>query len=523
MSFALLSEARGLVRLATGLKGFLASTMSPAQSRELVRQWMKERDARFLGILQRAVFGYERSPYLKLLRHAGCEYGDIAAMLPRQGLEGTLRALAQEGVRVTWEELKGRVPAVRGSRTFRFKASDFDSPLIDACYQTSSSGTSGTPVRVGVDIEEHFQAAPNWGVLFDAHGWMDRPLVFWTPGHTGLANRYLRCVKFGKPYSHWFVTTKMTSWQDRLRAGAVHGLARRFAHLPKPEFAPVDRPGKVYDCLQRMLVDGRRPIVNAAPSAAARLSLMALARGQSLSGVAFLLGAEPVTPARRRTIEESGAQAVPTYGTSECGWIGAQFPGAMEPDEVLVFRDAFAVIHGPGTPDDGAQPRPILLTHLRPACRKVLLNAEIGDSALIETRSAGDAARDLGYDESLHTIRSFRKITAWGVTLAQADLYTLLEETLPKQFGGSLADFQLVEQENELGESSLALRVSPRLGEIDEDQVRSVFLSELEKMERYYGYMAGIIRQAKVLRVERAEPSTTVGGKVLPVVTSLAR
>jgi hypothetical protein len=36
-----------------------------------------------------------------------------------------------------------------------------------------------------------------------------------------------------------------------------------------------------------------------------------------------------------------------------------------------------------------------------------------------------------GYDVRLHTIRSFRKVTVWGVTFAVADLEGIIEETLP--------------------------------------------------------------------------------------------
>ncbi len=513
------SEFLGLTRFALGLRPFLAETIAPDEARRLVRHWVEERDARFLKKLERTVFRYRPSPYLALLRHAGCEAGDVAAMVRSSGIEQALAVLAKAGVYVTWEELKGRAPAVRGSRTFHFGEADFGNPLVTSHYRTSSGGTSGVPVRMHIDLEEHRQSAPDWAVLFAAHGWMDRPLVFWTPTHTGLANRYLKCAKFGKPYARWFAITDVATPQDRLRSALVHGLARWAAALSRPELVPVDRPGRICDYLLEALRDGLAPVVNTSPSAAARLSLEIQRRGESLEGIAFLLGAEPLTAARRRTIEQCGARAVPTYGTSECGWIGAQFPGARSADEVHLFRDAYAVCQGRDPGGDDGVARPLLFTNLRPASSKILLNAEIGDSAVVETDADSQPARELGYDVRLHTIRSFRKITAWGATFAQAELETVLEDALPKRFGGSVADYQLVEGQDERGLARLILRASPALGAISEEDLRATFLAEVNRLRRYYGFMTRVLTDADALRIERQAPLITRRGKLLPVIT----
>jgi len=515
------SELLGLLRLAIGLRASLREIVTPETARSLVRRWVAERDARFLRNLERAVFGHRASPYRALFECAGCGLEDVAALVRRDGLEAALERLAAAGVFVTWEELKGRSPVVRGSRTYHFREDAFDSPLITTHYRVASGGSSGLPVRVRVDLEEHAQAAPDWAVLFAAHGWCARPLVFWTATHTGMANRYLRCAKFGVPYVKWFAMAQMSAPLDRLRSAAVHGIARRAAGLPAPEPAAVGQVARVADYLLSLLREGLLPVVNTSPSAAARLALEVRNRGLELEGVSFLLGAEPLTEARRTTIESCGARAVPTYGTSECGWIGAQFPGATVTDEVHVFRDAFAVIYGPAfEPRDGPA-RPLLFTNLRPAAPKVLVNAEIGDAAVIAPAATTGPAAELGYTVRLHTIRSFRKLTAWGATLAQADLFRVLEEALPAQIGGSLADYQLVELADERGLPCLVVRVSPALGDVDEGAVRAVFLAELRKLRTYYGAMAEVITQAGALRVERRVPVATGRGKVLPVLSEL--
>ena len=519
---ALLSELLGLARLATRLRPSLKRIITPDAARSMVREWVRERDARFLLAVEQTVFTHRRSPYLKLLQHAGCEHGDLVALVRQSGIEAALERLSTAGVYVTWEELKGRTPVVRGSQTFHFSDGDFDSPLITAHYRITSGGTSGLPVRVRFDLKEHRYAAPNWAVLFDAHGWMGRPLIFWATTHTGLANRYLRCAKFGTPYTKWFAMAEMTTREDRLRSAVVHGLARWAARLPAPEMASLDESCRVSDYLIELIDKGLKPIVNTSPSAAVRLSIEAQERGLRLDGASFLLGAEPVTPVRRTTIEACGAAVVPTYGTSECGWIGAQFPGARVADEVHIFRDAYAVVSRPDETalDVEQRAHPILFTNFRPGAAKVLLNAEIGDSAIIETGDGTGPAAELGYTVRLHTIRSFRKITAWGTTFAQADFYRVLEEALPRRFGGALTDYQLVEQIDERGLPRLTLRVSPALGELSEEAVAAALLSEMNQLKRYYGFMSTIIAHAGALTIERRPPVATARGKVLPVQTN---
>ena len=518
-----LSELWGFLRFATGLKAFLSQTISPEQARLLVRKWVDQREERLLKKIQSAVFEFDRSPYLKLFRAAGCELGDVRNLVQSHGVEGTLRQLFEAGIYVRWEELKGRQPATRGGQTFEFTERDFDNPLSKGHYRAGSGGTSGVPGRVGIDLEDHAESAPDWAVWFAARGWLGRPLVFWTPTHAGMANRYLKCAKFGAPYTKWFATAGMSSFEDRFRSFMVHGLARLVGGYSRPELVPVDAPEKVGAYLIGLLAEGHKPLVNTAPSLAARLSLSAQQSGRSLEGVTFLLGAEPVTEARRNTIEACGAVAAPTYGTSEGGWIGAQFPGARFADEVHVFRDAYAVITREESDSPIGTGAPILLTNLRWASPKVLLNAEIGDSAVIATGAENAAASELGYSVRMHTIRSFRKITAWGVTFGVADLYSVMEDALPRSLGGTLQDYQLVEEQDGNGLPYLRLLVSPRVGVVSDERIRELFLRKLAKMRPIYGFMTNVVTQAGALRIERREPIATGRDKVLPVLPQQER
>ncbi len=60
-----------------------------------------------LAVLKRAVYENERSPYLKLLRLAGCGYGDVESLVKADGIEPTLHKLREKGVYISFEEFKG--------------------------------------------------------------------------------------------------------------------------------------------------------------------------------------------------------------------------------------------------------------------------------------------------------------------------------------------------------------------------------------------------------------------------------
>ena len=52
------------------------------------------------------MFGNPRSPYLPLLRQAGCDYGDLARAVRRHGVEAELRRLKDAGVWVSLDEFE---------------------------------------------------------------------------------------------------------------------------------------------------------------------------------------------------------------------------------------------------------------------------------------------------------------------------------------------------------------------------------------------------------------------------------
>jgi hypothetical protein len=513
----LVSDVLGLFRFAAGLATFLGEPLSTEDAKSYVRQRMQLRDQAFLDMVARAVFANPTSPYRRLFAAAGCELDDVSALVRREGLEGALGELRRAGVYVTFEEFKGQAPAVRGSSTFHFCDDDFDNPLITSHFQSSSGGTRGRPSRVKVDLDHIAQAAPSWALWFAAHDWLDRPLVYWTPTHAGIVNGQLRCAKFGKEVERWFAIVEMGKTRLGLISEVVHRIARRAAGFPKPELVPLDDADKVGDYLVRATGEGVRPCLNTYASAAVRICLAMGERGRRLDGVTFLLRGEPLTPARRDVIEASGAEVVQTYGFAEGGPVASQCPNRGDaPDDVHVYLDAFAITQRPRETVGGQRVDALLLTALRPAAPKILLNTEIGDCGVLEERDCGCLFDEVGYRTHLHTIRSFEKLTGEGMTILAADLHHVLERGLPSRFGGTVTDYQLVEQEDGRGLVRYSLFVSPEVKVADDGVLAAAFLEELGKLKIQYPFMVSLWSRADVLRVVRQRPLQSARGKTMP-------
>src|SRR5262249_16104425 len=268
-------------------------------------------------------------------------------------------------------------------------------------FSASTSGTRGAPVSVPIDADHIAELAPSWSIFLEEQGCLEAPLIFWTPGHAGVAARYLACAQVGLKYANWFISEDVGSIASRTYAEYVHRFARWAGGFPAPERASFGEPGRVLDVVQRRLAESGRVALNTAPSAAVKLSLAAQQRAVSLAGLTFLLGSEPLTPARRQTIEASGARTAALYGSSEAPWIGGQCRHRAHSDDVHVLLDGYAIVPAAANSDD----RTLLLTSLRRALPKVLLNTDIGDRAEIDRSPCDCLYSRLGCGLRLHTIR----------------------------------------------------------------------------------------------------------------------
>jgi hypothetical protein len=184
----------------------------------------------------------------------------------------------------------------------------------------------------------------------------------------------------------------------------------------------------------------------------------------------------------------------------------------VELDEVHLGIDRLGVIQRERDAA-GIRVGALLFTTLLPTSAKVLLNYESGDYGVVTERDCGCPIGELGFDRHLHTIRSYEKLTSEGMNFVGSDLLQLVEDVLPRRFGGGPSDYQLVEEEVG-GLPRVSVVVSPRLGPLDDEAVVSTVLETLGSGPAYKDMMASFWNTGHTLQVVRREPHATSSGKV---------
>jgi hypothetical protein len=139
-----------------------------------------------------------------------------------------------------------------------------------------------------------------------------------------------------------------------------------------------------------------------------------------------------------------------------------------------------------------------------PFAPNVLVNVEMDDSGVLGPAQCDCPLKALGLTQQISDIFSYGKLTGQGMTLLGADLLQILEIGLPRRFGGTPTDYQLVEQEG-ANQTEVELRVNPRVGAVSEEKVKSFFLAEMRKL--YGGTLSSRNwTQTNGFRVVLAEP-----------------
>jgi hypothetical protein len=222
-----------------------------------------------------------------------------------------------------------------------------------------------------------------------------------------------------------------------------------------------------------------------------------------------------LTRAKHRFVTE--ATVFPLYHIGEAGCIGVACANPVSPNDLHFCRHAFALLPYPRVvPHTSATVNTFHITTLLPSSPKIMLNVETDDYGVFETRSCGCPLEDLGFTEHVREVFSFSKLTGEGVTLVGSDAIRILEEVLPSRVGGTPLDYQLHEEEDADGRTRLSLVVSPRIAVSNEADVVEAFLGALGQ-SGIGGSVQSIWRDAGSVRVKRAEPTTTLGGKLLPL------
>jgi hypothetical protein len=196
----------------------------------------------------------------------------------------------------------------------------------------------------------------------------------------------------------------------------------------------------------------------------------------------------------------------------ECGPIGVGCDTSRLADAVHVVSDLVAIV--PAGPAGPLPPGALLVTSLHATAPLVLLNVSLGDEASIAAIPCGCELERLGWTMRLEHVRSFAKLTAGGMTYHDADVAQILEETLPRRFGGSAADYQLLEEEQADGNPSVVLVVHPRLGPLDAKELVRALLGAMADTSGPGRILSLQWRGTDVVRVERASPQVSGSGKL---------
>jgi len=486
-----------------------------AQPEDDVRARLARRAEHFLWTVEHLNFARQDSPYRPLLDAAGYDLPRIRQLVACLGLDAALDRLWQDGVYVRIQEFKGREAAVRHGRTFRFRERDFANPRAPGVLRGQSSGSrsGGTQTEVSVDDLLHHTRLLAW--MLERYGLQERDVVVWlTPG-AGL-ERVVRFALAGRRPLRWFSPVGFSSPSVPLMLTVAR--AAGAGPLPRPHVVPPDRVLEIARYIHR--VNTRRGLLVAAfVNSALRLVLAAEEAGIALGDVAFLLMGEPVTPVKRRQLEERGFQVFSRFGFFELGEPAWACLAPRESDDLHVMTDMVAVRQYPRAVDrNGTTVPAFLFTSLLPWARHVMLNMETGDYGGLEERSCGCFLDRAGLRLHMHTVRSFEKLTAEGITFLGPSLIELLEDVLPRRFGGDSRHYQLVEGEDAQGFTKLYLLVSPRLGPLDETALRRTLLAELgmRHLDPVYGRtVAAVWSQADTIQIVRRDPLPTTAGKVL--------
>jgi hypothetical protein len=524
-------------RFVEGFRKFAKQRMSPdeaiALAKSSIRKRVASRDENFLNFVEKGVFQYDRSPYLKLLEPKKIQFTDLKSWVAKDGIEGSLRTLENEGVYFTVDEFKGKVPVVRNGVEFWCKEGMFDNPFLSYVYEVRSGATRSAGTRVRIDFDYLHQRSLYDALLLSIHQCLNAPIANWFPifpGAPGI-NSSLRFAHIGNPARKWFSQVPEdrlnVNWEKKwgtkliFTLGKIHGCP-----LAEPEYVPLDDSLKVAKWAADVLKENERCVVYTFAASAVRICIAAADNNLNIKGTKFFVTGEPLTAQKRKEIEAMGASPVPVYGISEAGVIasGCDHPHA-ESDHCHLYKDTTAIIsHRQSVPHSDLFVDSYLFTTLLYESPKLLLNVGMGDYGNLSEQDCGCTFGQVGFSTHLHGIRSYEKLTGEGVTFVDTDFVRIIERELPERFGGRSTDYQLVENEDARGLTHLQLLVSPRVGDIDNNKVLDTFLNLLKRAEdspeSWSQSGTEMWKQSNMVQIVRQLPMATASGKILPFYVS---
>jgi hypothetical protein len=503
---------------------FLREPLSYERATEIVRERMRTRTENFLRVVEQNVFNHSSSPYLALLKRAGCESDDLATLARQKGIEGALAAIRKEGVYVTFEEFKGRKPIVRGQLSLQVKPADFDNPNARRDFGLTTGGSTGMANAVYHDFDYIAAGAPHHVLMLKAWQVLDVPMLNYLPILPGGGIRFLMQRAFIRQNADiWYSNV---GWRDS-KYWMKYGLATAYmviwlkllgGKIPFPKILPPDQALVIARWIFNTLQRHGRCLLYMIVSHAVRICAAASEAGLDLTGAVFRTGGEPHTFAKVNQITKTGARDLPAYGAIDTGSLALGCADSEHVGDVHQLHDAFALITYPHFVETAGVTVPAFnLTGLLDSAPKVMLNYQIDDYGIVEERSCNCALGKIGFQTHLREIRSYSKSVGEGVSLVGNELQQILEQTLPAQFGGTPLDYQWLEQEDESGFTRLYLVISPRVTISDQSQVLGVVYHALKDASPMADSARTIWQQTQTIQILRREPISTARGKLMPL------
>lgn len=523
-SSGLIAEVRSAERYLGALAQFLRRPIGPAEARARVETMLRRREQSFIELLERGIFapGGVR-PYRVMLHQAGFDLPAVADAVRRDGVETTLERLHDAGVHLSLDEFKGRRPIVRPGLELEARPRDFDNPLARHHFVAQTGGSASAPRRILIDLNEVAHEAAHLQLLLGRLALGEVAHAAWLPPPpaVGGIKWALRDAKAGQVPDQWF-----SQRPTRLRHGelgfalfmaSTHATALLLGtRLPWPRHTPAAQAARIAEWLGTHARRGHPAMLSSYPSSAVRVCHAAMDGGIDISGTVMWITGEPLTPAKHAAITGAGARAACSYFMTEAGQLGTPCTDTGPADDVHLLGERVAVRALDHEVSPGRVASAIVVTTVARSSPKILLNVESGDHGVLEHARCGCPLGTLGLAQHLHTIRSYEKLVAEGMSFLGDELVEVLEEVLPARFGGGPTDYQLVEHE-ENGLTRVQLLVHPRIGPVDGRAVAETAISALAAGGTAHPMMAEIWRASETLQVVRREPHLTPAGKVQPL------
>lgn len=524
---------RKYIRFLFGVRKFLKERIQPQQALELAAKTLRERliyrEKNFLNLIEKGIFGYSKSPYLQLLSNKKIKFLDIKQWVEKDGIESVLKKLYTEGIYFTVDEFKGKIEVIRNGLRFKCNESEFDNPFLSPAYEVRSGATRSAGTRIRIDFDYLVQRCFYDAFLLNMHGVLTSPIANWFPifpGAPGI-NSSLRLARIGNPPKKWFSQVEKTrikvNWEKRWGINYIFFISKiSGVPIAKSEFISLNNAYDVARWASVTLDHHPNCVVYTFASSAVRVCMAANENNLNLKGAKFLVTGETLTSQKKREIESVGAKAIPVYGISEAGVVGAGCnQNYSESDHCHTYKDTIAIINYKyKVSHTDAEVDSLLFTSFIYESPKLLLNVGMGDYGIVTKKTCECSFGKLGFDTHISNIRSYEKLTGEGVTFVDTDFIRIIEKDLPIKFGGQSTDYQLVEKEDIRGLTRLNLLVSPRLGDVNEKAIEDTFVKLLkfseDSPESWSQSGSEMWSQARTIRVKREYPIPTIRGKILP-------